>query len=47
MPFLVLIIKKRSSFFYNINNLNKPAKIGLSPVINTAKTALVHVRTIN
>ncbi len=47
MPFLVLIIKRRSSFFYNINNLNKPAKVGLSPVISAAKTVLVHIYIID
>ncbi len=47
MLFLVLIAKKRPSFFYNINNLNKPAKVKLSPVISTAKTALVYIYTIN
>ncbi len=45
MLFLVLITKKRFSFFYNINNLNKPAKVNLSFIISTAKTALVRVYT--
>ncbi len=47
MLFLALIIKKRPSFFYNINNLNKLAKVRLSPVISTAKTALIYIHTIN
>ncbi len=47
MPFLILIIKKRPSFLYNINNLNKPAEVRLSPVISAAKIALVRIRTID
>ncbi len=47
MPFLIPITKRRLSFFYNINNLNRPAKVGLSPVISAIKTALVHIYTIN
>ncbi len=47
MPFLVFIIKRRPSFFYNINNLNRPAKVKLSFVISAAKIALVYVRTID
>ncbi len=47
MFFLILIIKKCLSFFYNINNLNRPAKIKLSPIISTAKIALVYVYIIN
>ncbi len=47
MLFLILIIKKRPSFFYNINNLNKLAKIKLSFVISTTKIALAYIYTIN
>ncbi len=47
MPFLILIAKKYFSFFYNINNLNKLAKVKLSLVINTIKTILIHIYTIN
>ncbi len=47
MPFLVLITKKYSSFFYNINNLNKLAKVKLSFVINITKIILAYIYTIN
>ncbi len=47
MPFLALIIKKYLSFFYNINNLNKPAKVRLNLVISITKIALIHIYTID
>ncbi len=47
MLFLALIIKKCPSFFYNINNINNLAEVGLSPVISTTKIALVHIYTID
>ncbi len=47
MLFLILIIRKCSSFFYNINNLNKLAKIKLSLIISITKIVLVYMYTIN
>ncbi len=47
MFFLIFIIKKCSSFFYNINNLNKLAKVRLSPIISAAKITLVYIYTID
>ncbi len=47
MLFLAPIIRKCPSFCYNINSLNRLAKVGLSFVISIIKIVLVNIYIIN